>query len=246
MCNMGIYFYTCLCRYWIASARCGTSMISASGEVGDGAGDFDDAMKGAGGKMKLIDGLAEKRHFFFSERAEFFDMLILHFGVGDDAVNIFEAFQLSFAGGGYSFPASRRSLPPLWCRPAFQISSGELRRGCQCGQESVRKFFAGISRFAAGVQRAKPFRVGRVSAGARIHGGNESEAGRKRKRRLGARNGNHPVLEGLAQIFQNRAGKFRKFIQKQNAAMRETDFAGSRKIPPPTRETAEALWCGER
>ena len=40
-------------RYWIASANVGRLDGVGGGEVGDGAGDFEDAVEGAGGKVEL-------------------------------------------------------------------------------------------------------------------------------------------------------------------------------------------------
>src|SRR3989339_1158247 len=77
--------------------------IFAVREVRDGAGDFYYSVKSPGAKMERVDGLAEKCHFFLTERAEFFDMQVLHFRIGNDSINILKSFALFFAGRCHPF-----------------------------------------------------------------------------------------------------------------------------------------------
>lgn len=76
-------------------------------KIGNGSGDFDDTMIGAGGKLQLIDRAAEKIQFFFSKLAKFFHLLVGHFRVGDDSIDIFETLVLAFTGGDHPFPNRR-------------------------------------------------------------------------------------------------------------------------------------------
>ncbi len=44
---------------------------------------------------------------------------------------------------------------------------------------------------------------------------------------LGARQGNAALFERLAQLLQHVAGELRQLVEKQDAIVREADFAGT-------------------
>jgi len=62
-----------------------------SGEVGEGVGDFEDAVVGAGGEVHLLHGLFEVALAFGIEGAVFADVFRVHGGVGGVAVRCGEA-----------------------------------------------------------------------------------------------------------------------------------------------------------
>ena len=72
-------------------------------------------------------------------------------------------------------------------------------------------------------------RIREIAARARIHGGDQNEVGRERKRHVGAGEGDRRFFERLAQHLENVARKFRQFIQKQHAVVRQAYFAGTRR-----------------
>ena len=74
--------------------------VFGAGEVGDGAGDFEDAVVGAGGEVHLLHGLFEVDLGFGIERAVFADLFRAHRGVGVDAFAGGEAEALDVAGFG--------------------------------------------------------------------------------------------------------------------------------------------------
>ena len=53
----------------------------AGGEVGDGAGDFEDAVVGAGAEVEVLHGVAEHFEGGIVDGAEFFDLAVRHAGV---------------------------------------------------------------------------------------------------------------------------------------------------------------------
>ena len=62
-----------------------------------------------------------------------------------------------------------------------------------------------------------------------------------------ARDADRPVLERLAQDLQHVARKLGEFIEKQQAVVRQADFAGTRQPgPPPIMPASEMVWCGVR
>ena len=58
-----------------------------------------------------------------------------------------------------------------------------------------------------------------VPAGARVHGGDEHEAGRVFYRKAGAGDGDHALFEGLAQHLQHRAFEFGQLIEEEHTVM---------------------------
>ena len=66
------------------------------------------------------------------------------------------------------------------------------------------------------------------AAGARVHRGGQHEARRERERHGRAGDADRAVLERLAQNFENVAGKFREFVEKEQTVVGERDFAGAR------------------
>ena len=72
-------------------------------------------------------------------------------------------------------------------------------------------------------------RIGEVSAGARIHGGDQNEVGGKGQRHVGARQRDRGFFQRLAQHLQNVARELGQLIQEQNAVVRQADFARTRR-----------------
>ena len=72
--------------------------IRFGGEVGDGAGDFEDAVVGAGAEALLLHGALEQAFGVGGELAEGANLLSVHLGVGEDRLG---------RGAGGGFGASR-------------------------------------------------------------------------------------------------------------------------------------------
>ena len=73
--------------------------------------------------------------------------------------------------------------------------------------------------------------VPEMPAGTRVHGRNQNEIRRKNETPGGAADGNRPVLQRLAQHFQNIALEFRQFIEEKHTVVREADFPRLRRSP---------------
>ena len=69
------------------------------------------------------------------------------------------------------------------------------------------------------------------TAGTSIGCAYQLEVGAKGQRPLRAADGDHLVLHWLAHHFQDARSELKKFIQKENAAMRQRDFAGVGNVP---------------
>lgn len=66
-----------------------------------------------------------------------------------------------------------------------------------------------------------------VAAGAGVHGGGEHEGGGEAERHGGACDDDVAVFEGLAHDFEDVAGEFGEFVEKEDAVVCEGDFAGA-------------------
>ena len=99
-----------------------------------------------------------------------------------------------------------------------QVDAIEQRPG------NARAISRDFRRRAAAISRG----LSEVTAGTRIHRGDQLEARRIFHLQRGARNGHHAGFERLAQVSSTRAIELRQFIEKQHAAMREAHFAGAR------------------
>ena len=71
-------------------------------------------------------------------------------------------------------------------------------------------------------------RVVVVSARAGIHRRDEHEARREIERSRRTRDGNMTILKRLAKDFEGGARKLCELVEKEDATMRERDFAGDR------------------
>src|SRR5262245_16038867 len=79
-----------------------------------------------------------------------------------------------------------------------------------------------------GTALARPARVPQISARARIHGGDQNEAGRKCRGSKRSRNGDMTFFERLTQDFQAASIEFGKFVQEEDAVVSEADFPWGR------------------
>ncbi len=77
------------------------SDLFAGIQVGDGAGEFQDAVVGAGGEVQLVDGGAQQGLDVFAQRAELAQVAGAHLGVVDDG-SAGEATALEVAGAHHA------------------------------------------------------------------------------------------------------------------------------------------------
>jgi hypothetical protein len=70
--------------------------------------------------------------------------------------------------------------------------------------------------------------VAEETAGTRIHGGQQLEAGRKLRLSRGTGDADLSRLQWLAQHFEYIAVEFRQFVEKQHPVHRHRDLAGTR------------------
>ncbi len=178
----------------------GGDVVSAL-EVGDGAGEFDEAIVGAGGETHGRDGLPQKVFAGLVEGAELAEEGAIHLGIGENTLS-FKTFPLDIAG---ALDAGADVETFLGIARGFELVEGDARN-LDVEVDSVHDG-TGDARFVAtrfaGRAGAEALGVAQVPTGAGIHGGDQDEARGKVKRSFGAGDGDVAILEGLPQIFQD-------------------------------------------
>lgn len=193
-------------------------------EVGDGAGEFDEAVVGAGGEAHRGDSLAQEVFAGLVEGAELAEERGVHFGIGKDV-----------------FPGKTRALnsaSTLDARADVEALFG-VARGFEFVEGDARDFDvkvdpvhngAGnsclVARGFAGRAGAEALGIAQVAAGAGIHRGDKNKACREVKGALGAGDRDVAVFEGLPQVFEDTFGELTEFIEEEDSTVGEADFAG--------------------
>lgn len=193
------------------------------GEVGDRAGDFQDAVIRTSGEGELFHRVLEEVAERAVDRAVFADLRVGHAGVGGD-----------FAAGKARVLAVARGLHP--CADGFGglarffvTQFGNRERGrFNMDVDAVEKRAADARAIALDLRRraaAFVFLVAEVAAGTRIHCRNQHEGTRQRDFAGAARNGDAAVFQGLSQYFERGALELGQFVEEEHAVVCERDFA---------------------
>lgn len=95
------------------------------GEVGDGAGELEDAVKGAGRKLELLGSLTEQAAGAVIQSANFLDLSCAHIGVACKG-SAFEAGKLEAPGFLYSLPVLPGGLRVFRFHEFLVVDSGDF------------------------------------------------------------------------------------------------------------------------
>ena len=153
-------------------------------EVGDGAGEFDEAVVSTGGEAHGGNGLAQEVFAGLVEGAYFTKEGAIHLGIGENSFP-FETFPLNVAG---ALDASTDIQAFLGVARGFEFVEGDAR-DFDVEVDSIHNGTGNagfVATCLAGRAGAEALGVAEVSAGTVIHRGNEDEARRKMERTLGA------------------------------------------------------------
>src|ERR1700678_4437046 len=196
--------------------------VGGAGEIGNGAGDFEDAVVGAGAQIQIGHGEFQQLDGGLVQRAMSLDFLGPHAGVAGDGRFVGEAGLLELAGlddaganGGGSFAGplaadfAKFDLGHL----DVQINAVEQRAGDAA--EIVLDFAGRTAGFAR-----------HFAVGGGIHGGDQHKLGRESDGAGGAGNGDVAFLDGLAHGFEDAALEFGQFIQEEDAVMGAGNLSG--------------------
>ena len=191
-------------------------------EVGDGAGDFEDAVVGAGGEAHAADGHFEGALAGVVEGADAADIAGGHAGVVEAARAAGASRACStrarISGGGFGGGVAAQFLEGNGGDFDVDIDAVEQRAADLA--EVVLDLAGRAAAFAGGIA------VEAALAG--IHGGHQHEAGGEAERHGGAGDAERAIFQRLAEHFENVARKLREFVEEEHAVVRQADFAGTR------------------
>lgn len=114
----------------------------ATGEVGDGSRDLENAVVGAGGEVHLLHGVLEITRAGGIERAMFAHEFGGHGGIGGDAFVFAEALALDLAGCGYPLADGGGLFAELGGRQFFEIDERHFDVDVDPIQERAGDFLA--------------------------------------------------------------------------------------------------------
>jgi hypothetical protein len=123
------------------------------------------------------------------------------------------------AGGRGPRARARRRWPRPLARPAVVGGQGGHLHMQVDAVEQRAAELALVARHLVGRAAAGALRRPQKATGAGVHGGHHLKPRRKLRALRGARDGDVPGLQRLAQGFQRGTGKLRQFVQKQHAVV---------------------------
>ena len=197
----------------------------AAGEVGDGAGDFEDARVAAGREAEAVGDHLQQFVSGLVHRTELADVAGLHLAVGVQAEG-FQPLPLQLpggfdpgadGGGGFAVDGIGEILVRHPGNFDMQVDAVEQRTG-EAGAVALQHR-RGAGAFAQAVAEK--------TAVAGIHRCHQHEIGGIGETGSGAADADLAVFEGLAQHFQHIFFELGELIQKKDAVVSEADFAGA-------------------
>ena len=151
-------------------------------------------------------------------------------GVGARAVAV-EPRALRRTGPGHSPRDDRAALGGGWQRQVGGTDSRDFDMEVDPVEQGAGHSRLIVGGAARGAGAGLP-RIAQVTAAARVHRGDQLDAGRKGQVRIGPRHGDRAGLERLAQAVEHRALEFGQLVEEQHAQMGEAD------LPRPDLEAA--------
>ena len=202
--------------------------VLVPGEVGDGAGQFEDAVVGAGAEVHLADGGLHQVFAGLIDLAVALDLGGTHVAVDDDVglVLLGEAGLLAGAGPFYAAADVGGRLARFEAGELLEGDAGYVDVEVDAVEEGAADaaLVALNGRHGAGAGFAF---VAVEAAGTGVHGGHEHEVGGEGEGAGGAADGDDFVFEGLAQAFEVFGTELGQLVEEEDAAVGEADLAGA-------------------
>ena len=231
------------CRYLSITQRFGYVPpldIGRAFKIGQGSGDTQYPVRAPCGQTQPFGRTGQQRAARRIRAPRFVEQSPVRFGVGADAAfggHRRVAFGLPDASGR---DPARYRLAAFGSRRESEIprrNSGNMDVKINAIQQRARQarlVFIGAAR------RPHAGEFGKVTATARVHRCNQLKP--CRIGHMALRTGDrHPAgFERLPQRLERGAVELRQFIEKQHTLMREGNFAGRARGPPPMRAASEA------
>lgn len=191
-------------------------------EVGDGAGDFKDAVVGAGGEEHVAHGEVQDFLGVGVEGASVADLAGSHLAIVADGAVAAETVPLAVAGGLDAGADDGGGLAFCGVGESGDLDGGDLDMEVDAVEERPGEPGHVAPDLIGGGAR---FRCG-FAIGGGVHGGDEHEARGKRHRPRRPGDRHVAVLEGLAKDLERGALEFRKLVEEEHAIVGEADLTG--------------------
>lgn len=190
-------------------------------EIGEGAGDLDDAVCGAQRQAEAFAGVFQPATVLHHQRAVATQALEIEKRVGAAL-----AIELALAGLGHGFRGACTVLA---------AGLGVVQRGGFAGDgevqvDAVEQRAGELGAVALDLLRGATAWVGdvaQVAAGAGVHGGDQLETRREAHPVVGPGDDDLAAFQGLAQDLENLPVELRQLVEKQHALMGQGDFSGA-------------------
>lgn len=197
--------------------------VVAAGQIGDGAGDAQDAVHGTRRKLQQVDGVLEHRLVIGCESADRIRLRLVEVGVEPA-----RAPQLCIAG---AHDARADDVAGFAGRRVGSQFGGRQARDFQMQVDAFQQRpgdLAAVSLDRFGMAAAAARGIARPAARTGIHRGHQLEARREFALPRRARDGDDAGLQRFAQDFQRAAIPFGQFVEKEDAVVRQRDLARPR------------------
>lgn len=188
-------------------------------EIGEGAGDLDDAVCGAQRQAEAFAGVFQPATVLHHQRAVATQALEVEKRVGAAL-----AIELALAGLGHGF----RGAGTVLATGLGVVQGGGFAGDGEVQVDAVEQRAGELGAVALDLFRGATARVGdvtQVATGAGVHGGDQLEARREAHPVVGPGDDDLSVLQGLAQDFEDLSVELRQLVEEQHALVGQGDFA---------------------
>lgn len=200
-----------------------------AGEVGDGAGDLEDAVIGAGAHVEACHGVAQHAERLALGAGVGVEQTRVHLGVAEDAGLVAVALGLDEAGGGDALADGGARLAGGGRGELVEWHGEYLDLQVDAVEQRSRN---AVHVLLHGAWGAGAFLGGMIIVAARagVHRGDEHEAGGVVDGVARTRDGDVAVFERLAHDLEHLSRKFGELVEKQHAVVGQRYFARARVI----------------
>ena len=199
-------------------------------QVGDGAGQLEQAVVGARRKLELAHGRFHQRARGIVQDAEFAHFRRAHICIAAD-ISSLEAPPLALAGRFHPETNGFRRFPKSLVAQLLILYPGDFDVDVDAVQQRAGDTLLVLGDRAGGAGTLLD-RIPIIAAGAGVHGSHQLEIGGESQRALRPADGDDLVLDGLAHHFQDTRAELGQLVQEEHAAVRQGNLAGMRPVAP--------------
>lgn len=202
--------------------------VLTASQIGDGARQFEHAMVGTGGQLKLVHGGFHEVAARIIQLAELAHLGWTHFGVEADG-GTGETLRLDIPGGFHTSAHSGGGFAGAVVGELLVLHAGYLDVDVDAVHQGTGDTLL-VTGDRYGGAGAGLESVAIVTTRARIHGSDELEIGRESEGTGGTADGDHLIFQGLAKNLEDAHAKLGKLIEEEDTAVSKGDFTRVRLV----------------